>query len=108
MTQLDNILVDMSEWVDIFIMPSRHELFPESPYHPIMLKKSHKTIGLCSNPQTLTTDNNLSLLFMNGDNLQDLQKNCSYANEPVEALELMVKVGHLCPSSPFSLKQNMK
>lgn len=46
---------ELKDSIDVFIMPSsnddRRKLFPLQPLSGIFFPKSHREIGMCSNPQ---------------------------------------------------------
>lgn len=53
--RMAEIVSEMRKTIDVFVMPStgveRQKLFPLPPYSGLFFTKSHREIGLSSNPQ---------------------------------------------------------
>ena len=101
-------IAEIKDYIDVFLLPSsnneRSRLFPLRPFSDLFFLPVCKEIALCSNPQILTGQNGIRMAVSCGENVRDMMINSSWADSELKALELLLRSGHFCPTSPFSLK----
>ena len=105
---MGSLVAELKEYIDVFMVPSsgdeRHQLFPLKPYSDLFFLGSQQEIALCSDPQTLEASNGLRVHLSCGENIRDFAKNSGLPQDELEVMELMLRLGHYCPTAPFSLR----
>lgn len=104
---VDELMAVWSKSVHVDLMPGEFDpsnfMLPQQPLHQCMFPKS----GGCgafksvTNPYEFTVEDRL-ILGTSGQNITSIQK-YSNIDDPLEALKLVTKWGHLAPTSPDTL-----
>lgn len=105
---LDSVLVQLADSVQVDLMPGANDpanqSLPQQPLHKCLFPKTavYPTFQSVPNPYSCTVHGGLEIVGTSGQNLHDLMSNTDLEC-PLEALERLLKWGHLVPTSPDTL-----
>lgn len=106
---LDDILAQLADTVEVDLMPGANDpanqSLPQQPLHKCLFPKSgvYPTFQSVPNPYSCTVSTNgVEVVGTSGQNLLDLMSNTDI-EDPLDALECLLKYGHLVPTSPDTL-----
>lgn len=105
---LDDILAQLADTVEVDLMPGpndpANQSLPQQPLHKCLFPKTgvYPTFQSVPNPYSCTVSNGVEVVGTSGQNLHDLMSNTDI-EDPLEAMEGLLKWGHLIPTSPDTL-----
>eukprot|EP00759_Apiculatamorpha_spiralis_P028912 PhF_6_TR31385/c0_g1_i1/m.45967/K02328/POLD2; DNA polymerase delta subunit 2 len=113
LARLDSFLAAVTKSVPVDLMSGATDptniFLPQQPMHPVLLKTSshHSTLSLVTNPYEFSiigssTSNNNKFVGTSGQNVDDIVKYTQGVND-LDALEMILKCRHLCPTAPDTL-----
>lgn len=104
---LDGFLLQLSQMIDVDVMPGKNDpanhILPQQPMHHCLFPKAmlYKSLHNVPNPYECTVDG-VRILGSSGQPVSDIMA-FSEIEEPLEALEMCLKWGHIAPTAPDTL-----